>query len=82
MVIENDPMFKRKSSNFEENLQNTQSVIYVAVSSGTGALMCCLAALGIGPSDEVIVPGYTFITSISSIILSRAIPVLAELMSL
>jgi dTDP-4-amino-4,6-dideoxygalactose transaminase len=41
--------------------------------------MACLAALGIGPGDEVIVPGYTFIASISSIILSKAIPVLAEI---
>jgi dTDP-4-amino-4,6-dideoxygalactose transaminase len=38
-----------------------------------------LAALDIGPGDEVIVPGYTFIASISSIILSRAIPILAEI---
>ena len=28
----------------------------VATSSGTGSLMCCLAALGIGMGDEVIVP--------------------------
>jgi 8-amino-3,8-dideoxy-alpha-D-manno-octulosonate transaminase len=35
--------------------------------------------LGIGAGDEVIVPGYTFIASISSIILSNAMPVLAEI---
>lgn len=51
----------------------------VATSSGTGSLMCCLAALGIGLGDEVIVPGYTFIASISTIILMNAIPVLAEI---
>lgn len=51
----------------------------VATSSGTGSLLCCLAALGIGAGDEVIVPGYTFIASISSIILMNAIPVLAEI---
>ena len=39
----------------------------VATSSGTGSLMCCLAALGIGMGDEVIVPGYTFIASIATI---------------
>ena len=50
----------------------------VATSSGTGSLMCCLAALGIGMGDEVIVPGYTFIASISTIVLMNAIPVLAE----
>ena len=51
----------------------------VATSSGTGSLMCCLAALGIGMGDEVIVPGYTFIASISTIAMMNAIPVLAEI---
>ena len=40
--------------------------------------MTALSALGIGPGDEVIVPGYTFIASISSIVYARAIPILAE----
>ena len=51
----------------------------VATSSGTGSLLCCLAALGIGQGDEVIVPGYTFIASISTIVMMNAIPVLAEI---
>ena len=41
--------------------------------------MTALAGLGIGPGDEVIAPGYTFIASLSSIIFSRAVPVLAEI---
>jgi len=41
--------------------------------------MCCLAALGIGMGDEVIVPGYTFIASISTIAMMNATPVLAEI---
>jgi dTDP-4-amino-4,6-dideoxygalactose transaminase len=77
---ENDPMFKHKVATFEKEFRNYINSKYcAAVSSGTGALMCCLAALGIGPGDEVIVPGYTFIASISSTILSRAIPILAEI---
>jgi 8-amino-3,8-dideoxy-alpha-D-manno-octulosonate transaminase len=76
---EDDPNFKKKVATFEKEFAQKLDAKYcVAVSSGTGALMCCLAALGIGPGDEVIVPGYTFIASISSIILSNAIPVLAE----
>lgn len=51
----------------------------VATSSGTGSLLCCLAALGIGQGDEVIVPGYTFIASISTIAMMNATPVLAEI---
>ena len=77
---EDDHNFKRKVVIFENEYAQYSGAKYcVAVSSGTGALMCCLAALGIGPGDEVIVPGYTFIASISSIILSKAIPVLAEI---
>ena len=51
----------------------------VAVNGGTSALITSLAALGIGSGDEVIVPGYTFIASISSIIYAKAIPILAEI---
>ena len=77
---EDDPDFKRKVFTFEQEFAAYTGTEYcVAVSSGTGALMCCLAALGIGPGDEVIVPGYTFIASISAVILSKAIPVLAEI---
>jgi dTDP-4-amino-4,6-dideoxygalactose transaminase len=77
---ENDLNFKHKVITFEKEFSEYMGSDHcIAVSSGTGALMCCLAALGIGPGDEVIVPGYTFIASISSIILSRAIPVLAEI---
>ncbi|MFJ4654433.1 DegT/DnrJ/EryC1/StrS family aminotransferase [Nocardia sp. NPDC088792] len=50
----------------------------IAVNSGTSALLTGLAALGVGPGDEVIVPGYTFIASIGSIVHSGATPVLAE----
>ncbi|MDR3644484.1 MAG: DegT/DnrJ/EryC1/StrS family aminotransferase [Clostridia bacterium] len=76
---EDDPLFTHKVATFEKEFAELIGVKHcVAVSSGTGALMAAIAALGIGPGDEVIVPGYTFIASISSIILSRAIPVLAE----
>ncbi|MET8987156.1 DegT/DnrJ/EryC1/StrS family aminotransferase [Nonomuraea wenchangensis] len=51
----------------------------VAVNSGTSALLTALAALGIGPGDEVIVPGYMFVASLSTIVYSGATPVLAEI---
>lgn len=76
---EDDPAFKKKCLTFEKEFAIKMNAKYcVAVSSGTGALLACIAALGIGAGDEVIVPGYTFIASISSIILSNAIPILAE----
>lgn len=51
----------------------------VPVNSGTSALLAGLAGLGVGPGDEVIVPGYMFVASIGAIIHSGATPVLAEL---
>ncbi len=51
----------------------------VAVNSGTSALFVSLSALGVGPGDEVIVPGYGFVGSYSSILLAWAVPVLAEI---
>jgi 8-amino-3,8-dideoxy-alpha-D-manno-octulosonate transaminase len=50
----------------------------VAVTSGTAALMCGLAGIGIGPGDEVIVPAYTWIASASAVAMMGAIPILAE----
>jgi len=51
----------------------------LAVTSGTAALNVGLQALGVGPGDEVIVPAYTFIASVDSVVTSRAIPVFAEM---
>ena len=72
--------FQAKVVTFEKEMAERLGHKHVvATTSGTGSLMCCLAALGIGEGDEVIVPGYTFIASISTIILMNAIPVLAEI---
>jgi dTDP-4-amino-4,6-dideoxygalactose transaminase len=75
-----DPNFKRKVLQLEEDVAKLSNVKYaVALNSGTTALLVALGALSIGPGDEVIVPGYTFIASISSIVYARSIPVLAEI---
>ena len=50
----------------------------LATSSCTGALISSLVACGIGPGDEVIVPGYTFFASCAAIVAAKAIPVIAE----
>lgn len=74
-----DPAFKAKVSTLEQEVAKRVGVPYaVAVNSGTSALLVALIGLGVGPGDEVIVPGYTFIASISSIIYARAVPILAE----
>ena len=59
--------------------KNQNNKVYVtAVNSGTGALEIALDVLGVGSGDEVIVPGFMWISSISAIIRSRAIPVLVD----
>ena len=77
---EDDPTFQAKTYQLEQLVAARSGVGYaVATNSGTSALLTALGALGVGPGDEVIVPGYTFIASISAIIFSRAFPVLAEI---
>jgi 8-amino-3,8-dideoxy-alpha-D-manno-octulosonate transaminase len=51
----------------------------VAMTSGFASLMSGLAALGIGPGDEVIVPAYTWIASAQAVIAVGAIPIIAEI---
>ncbi|MDD4680800.1 MAG: DegT/DnrJ/EryC1/StrS family aminotransferase [Clostridia bacterium] len=50
----------------------------LAVNSCTSALITALVACGIGPGDEVIVPGYTFFASCAAVVAAKAIPVIAE----
>ena len=75
-----DPRFKGKVLQCEREITALMNVKYgVALNSGTSALLTALAGLGIGPGDEVIVPGFTFIASIAAIVYARAVPVLAEI---
>ncbi len=50
----------------------------LAVSSGTAALKIALAGLGLGPGDEVICPGFTFVASWEAVFEIGAEPVFAE----
>ena len=51
----------------------------VGTGSGTQALSTCVEALGIGAGDEVITSPYTDMGTISSILTSRALPVMVDL---
>lgn len=50
----------------------------VSCANGTVALHLALVTLGIGPGDEVIVPSFTYIASVSTITLTGATPVFVD----
>ena len=50
----------------------------LAVNSCTSGLISSLVAVGVGPGDEVIVPGYTFFASCAAIVAAKAVPVICE----
>lgn len=52
----------------------------VGVTSGTTALYVSLAALDIGPGDEVVVPDITFIATANAVTMTAATPVLADVL--
>jgi 8-amino-3,8-dideoxy-alpha-D-manno-octulosonate transaminase len=71
--------FPSKVKEFESRLAARMGAKYcLAVNSCTSALITALVACGIGPGDEVIVPGYTFFASCAAIVAAKAIPVIAE----
>lgn len=64
---------------FEEayaKLNETQ--FCVATSSGTTALISSLGALGVGPGDEVIVPPFTFLGTVTPVLMHYAVPVFVD----
>ncbi len=68
-----------KGMEFEKKYAEWQgSKFAISVATGTAALHVGLAALGIGPGDEVIVPSYTFIATSFSVVQAGAIPRFAD----
>lgn len=68
------------TTEFENRIASLIDTKYVvAVTSGTCALFAALAALGIGPGDEVIVPDATFIATVNAVSMSGATPVLVDI---
>jgi perosamine synthetase len=64
---------------FEKAVADFCGVRYgVAVSSGTAALHVAMAAIGIGPGDEVIVPAMTFAATANAVVYQGGIPVFAD----
>ena len=64
---------------FDREFADFLGVPYVqGVNNGTSALHCALAALGIGPGDEVIVPANTYIATAWGVSYTGATPVFVD----
>ena len=69
-----------KARTFEKELsKQLDSRFCHLCSSGTSALGIALAACGIGTGDEVIVPPFTFVATVESLLTAGAVPVFAEI---
>ena len=65
---------------FEALVSNILAVPHaLAVSSCTAALRVALAALGVGPGDEVIIPAFTFVATAEAVIQSGASLVIVDI---
>lgn len=66
-------------SHYEDELARHFGVVHaVAVASGTAALHCALAACGIGPGDEVLVPAVSVVMSAAPVLYAGARPVFVD----
>ncbi len=69
-----------KLGEFEQAFKKYSGRKYaVAVNSGTSGLFLCMKALEIGPGDEVITTPFTFIASVTSIMMAGAKPVFVDI---
>lgn len=66
-----------RTEKFEKELCTfTNSTSAIAMNNGTSTLYAALLALGVGPGDEVLVPNLTYLSSVSTILMTGAKPVL------
>lgn len=69
-----------KAREFEAEVAKLVGAKYAhAVSSGSTAVLCALAAAGIGAGDEVIVPPFTYIATVEAVLMIGALPVFADI---
>lgn len=69
-----------KVSTFEKRFREFFDVRYaLAVSSGTAALLCAAAAVGLGPGDEVIIPCFSWYSDYCSLVALGITPVFADI---
>lgn len=69
----------QKVATFESEVCEKFDVKYaLAVSSGSSALLCAVAALGLGPGDEVIIPSFSWYSDYCALIPFGVLPVFAD----
>jgi 8-amino-3,8-dideoxy-alpha-D-manno-octulosonate transaminase len=69
-----------KCRELEDELSKRFGIRHVHVcSSGTAALSTALAACGVGAGDEVILPPFTFVADVETVLLAGAVPVFADI---
>jgi dTDP-4-amino-4,6-dideoxygalactose transaminase len=79
-VIEGDWHSGNRRRAFERQFAQDCGVRHCfAVANGTVSLELILRAYGIGCGDEVILPPYTFVATLSSIVFAGATPVFADI---
>ncbi|MBR9833859.1 MAG: aminotransferase class I/II-fold pyridoxal phosphate-dependent enzyme [Alphaproteobacteria bacterium] len=70
----------RFTERFERALGDKVGARHVlSVTGGTAALTCALAAAGIGPGDEVLVPAYTWMATATAPVMVGAVPILVDI---
>jgi 8-amino-3,8-dideoxy-alpha-D-manno-octulosonate transaminase len=75
-----NPLDKSKVAIFENEYAARMRTRYaLAVTSGTAALHTAMAALEVGPGDEVILPAWTWYSCYNTIIQAGGLPVFAEI---
>lgn len=68
------------TARFEKELGALVGANHVlTVNSGTSALVAALAAAGIGPGDEVLVPAYTWMSTAAAPVQVGAVPILVDI---
>ncbi|MGD2131279.1 MAG: aminotransferase class I/II-fold pyridoxal phosphate-dependent enzyme [Maricaulaceae bacterium] len=70
----------KRADTFERRFAETVGVKHaLAMNSGTSALISALAAAGIGPGDEVLVPAYTWVATAIAPLAVGAVPILVDI---
>src|ERR1022692_647805 len=83
-VIRSGELFRygvgHECETFEKRYADYLGVSHFALAaSGSHALAAAMAAVGLGPGDEVIIPAHTYMATATSVLTVGAIPVIADI---